>query len=221
MRALKRNKKNVVLLTITFAFALFGLNRTIIPTTSLISNDEIIEVYSQSRENNINQQISIDQFIESVYDGNGAVIRGVFQQGNMALAVIQQPSNNAAFVSAEDGVATQFSMAKNYGTIGLLAHNYAAGRHFFSVSFGDILHVVYGDGTVSNYLVTEILSYQALSPNSPYSQFKNLYTGEIISATQMFKRVYTGAHHLTLQTCIEQESIDSWGRLFIIAEPLN
>jgi len=30
-----------------------------------------------------------------------------------------------------------------------------------------------------------------------------------------------GGHHLTLQTCIQQDGEDSWGRLFIIADSLQ
>jgi hypothetical protein len=65
-----------------------------------------------------------------------------------------------------------------------------------------------------------VLEYQALSPKSASSSFKNVVSGDTLTATQLFQRVYTGEPHLTLQTCIQVGSEDSWGRLFIIAEPL-
>ena len=73
---------------------------------------------------------------------------------------------------------------------------------------------------VVDYRVADIREYQALQPNSATSQFVDILTGEKISATQLFKRVYMGSHHLTLQTCIEQGSVDSWGRMFVIAYPI-
>ena len=35
----------------------------------------------------------------------------------------------------------------------------------------------------------------------------------------MFKRVYAGDRHVTFQTCIQEEGISSWGRLFVVAVP--
>lgn len=79
--------------------------------------------------------------------------------------------------------------------------------------------MIYGDGHVEHYVVREVLKYQALQPYSPYSSFRNLARDEVLTAEQMFKRVYFGDHHLTFQTCIEAEGNLSWGRLFIIAVP--
>ena len=102
----------------------------------------------------------------------------------------------------------------------MLAHNYLAGADFFTLNIGDQIQVVYGDGSVHVYQIADIQSYQALSPNSASSNFVDLATSDRLTATQLFKRVYMGSHHLTLQTCIQQGSEDSWGRLFIIAYPV-
>jgi len=37
----------------------------------------------------------------------------------------------------------------------------------------------------------------------------------------MFDLAYKGDRHLTFQTCIERDGSRSWGRLFVIAEPLD
>ena len=111
-------------------------------------------------------------------------------------------------------------MPKKYGITGIIAHNYLAGAAFFDLEIGNIVKVVYGDGSISQYRITDIQEYQALSPNSATSEFKDLETDVQISATQLFKRVYTGEHHLTLQTCIQVGPEDSWGRLFVIADPV-
>lgn len=163
---------------------------------------------------------SIEDFITTIVDGRSDVIREMYIKGFVALEIVQQPSGQAAFVSSADNVITEFSMAKNYGVIGLLAHNYLAGRYFSDLKIGDIISIVYGNGEIDEYQINDIQSYQALQPNSPNSQFKDLLTNEQLSAPQLFRRVYAGNHHLTLQTCIQEGEIDTWGRLFIIAEPV-
>jgi hypothetical protein len=105
--------------------------------------------------------------------------------------------------------------------VGLLAHNYLAGQYFTQLKIGQIIRVVYGDGKIENFIVTEIARYQAISPNSPYSDFTNLATGERSNVESVFKKAYAGPHHLTLQTCIAKDNELSWGRLFIIAEPMK
>jgi len=166
------------------------------------------------------KKAAINSFITTVADGESGVIRGVYSENNFALQIIQQPSGQAGFVSTIEGVVTQFNMPSQYGIAGLLAHNYLSGRHFFGLGMGDIVQLVYGDGDVKDYQIVDIQRYQALQPDSPNSQFLDINTGKKISATQLFKRVYTGNHHLTLQTCIQKGSEDSWGRLFIIANPI-
>ena len=147
-------------------------------------------------------------------------IRGIYSENEFAFPVVKQPAGNAGYVSTIEGVVTEFSMAKKYGVTGIVAHNYLAGGDFFSLEIGEVIEVVYGDGEILRYEITSIQSYQALSPNSATSQFVDLATSEKISASQLFKRVYMGSQHLTLQTCIQQGNEDSWGRLFVIAEPI-
>jgi hypothetical protein len=134
--------------------------------------------------------------------------------------VVQQPNGDTNFVSPEDGVVTQFASATSYGNIGLLAHNYLSGRVFSRLEIGQELQLVYEDGTVESFVVTEILRYQALDPKNPYSSFQSLDNKEkILSVGQMFDRAYQGDRHLTLQTCIAANGNASWGRLFVIASP--
>lgn len=155
--------------------------------------------------------------------GNPNLAAGIFAKGLFAAPIVQQPSSAPGFVSTEPEKATQFSMAAQYGTTALLAHNYLLGQEFFEVQSGDVLSLVYGDGHVKNFKVTEVLQFQALSPNSPYSDFIDLTSsnGDRISVTNLFYRVYNQVGKLVLQTCIEANGEPSWGRLFIIAEPLG
>jgi hypothetical protein len=111
-------------------------------------------------------------------------------------------------------------MASEVGNIGLLAHNHLAGSSFANIKDGDRIILIYGDGHLESFLVERIEQYQALSPLSPYSQFKDLATESVLTAEDLFREVYRGEYHLTLQTCIDNQGNSSWGRLFIIAKPI-
>lgn len=162
---------------------------------------------------------SFTDFSKAVQNGQADVLRGVYVNNVLALPIVQQPSGNAGYVSNHDGEATQFSMASQFGNIGLLAHNHLSGKSFSELVAGQEIRLVYGDGHVEYFVVKEVLQYQALQPNSAYSSFKNLNKDETLSAEQMFKRVYFGDRHVTFQTCINAEGNQSWGRLFVIAVP--
>ena len=160
-------------------------------------------------------------FVESVRNGDGSALRGVYVQDRMAFQIVQQPAGSPAFVSQDPDQFTQFGMAAEAGNIGLLAHNYLAGRSLSSLVQGDIVVLVYGDGHTESFLVKEIRQVQALDPSSPYSDFKDLGTQATLSADELFRQAYKGARHVTFQTCIEANGDLSWGRLFVIAEPIT
>ncbi len=139
----------------------------------------------------------------------------------MAFSVIQQPAGSPGFVSQEANQLTEFGMAAEAGNVGLLAHNYLAGTSFSGLTNGDVVILVYGDGHTENYLVTNVLQYQALDPYNPYSDFKDLQRQTTLSAAEVFGQVYRGERHVTFQTCIQSDGNSSWGRLFVIAEPVT
>ena len=158
-------------------------------------------------------------FSQAVQNGKADSLRGVYVSNVLALPIVQQPSGNAGYVSSNDGQATQFAMASQFGNVGLLAHNYLSGKSFSKIAVGQEVRLVYGDGRVEYFIVAEVLQYQALQPNSPSSSFRSLHDNTTLNTEQMFKRVYGGDRHLTFQTCIQAEGISSWGRLFVVAVP--
>ncbi len=160
-------------------------------------------------------------FITTVSNGDASVIRGVFVPNVLALRVQQQPDNNDSYVSSVLGVATQFRLAAQSGVTGLLAHNYISGDLFFDLDIDQEVNVVYGDGSVQRYIISEIYEYQALQPNSTFSDFIDLETNQKLSSTQLFNQVYTGENHVTFQTCIAKDGNLTWGRLFVIATPIE
>ena len=176
-------------------------------------------IYTQAL-GNIAVLPSLADFSKSVQNGNAQELRGVYVDGIFALPVVQQPSGTPAFVSSLEGELTQFGMPASYGNIGLLAHNHLSGRLFSDLAGGQQVRLIYGDGKIETFVITEILRYQALQPASPYSSFRSLdQNDETLTADQLFKRVYLGDRHVTFQTCIQAYGNSSWGRLFIIAMP--
>lgn len=165
---------------------------------------------------------SLDAFAISVENGRSSQLVGIFAPDVMALPVVQQPSNNAAYVSTQSDAITQFGLASQYGSTGLLAHNTLAGKNFYDLSVGDVVSLVYGDGTIQMYRIDQIQSYQALNPASPYSNFVDLSNpGAQYTSTDLFYRTYGLGNVLVMQTCLERNGNPSWGRLFIIASPTS
>jgi len=159
-------------------------------------------------------------FVASVQDGQ-TVVRGVYVPDVLALPVVQQPAGDAGYVSDLPEAATQFSFAAQFEAVGLLAHNYLAGAIFSELAAGHEVRIVYGDGRVDDYIVSKIYRFQALSPDSPTSNFVDLDTGELYTSAQLFGLVYQGGDHVTFQTCIRGDGSNSWGRLFVIAQPVG
>jgi hypothetical protein len=162
---------------------------------------------------------TLAEFSQSVQNGQPDVLRGVYVANILTLPVVQQPADRPYYVSNRNGEVTQFDMASRYGSTGLLAHNTLSGKVFFNLAFGQDVQLVYGDGRVENFEIRQILHFQALDPESISSPFRNLDRNEVISATEMFNRVYAGGPRLVFQTCIEAEGNVSWGRLFAVAVP--
>jgi hypothetical protein len=163
----------------------------------------------------------IQAFIASVTNGQSGVPTGVYAPGELALKIIQQPEDNAAFVSTLPDILTQFRMASSYHTVSLLAHNYLAGAQFFNLRLNQQIFLVLGDGSLEYYKVSDIQSYQALSPTNPYSEFISSDGQNTLSSEEVFKQVYTKGNQLVFQTCIQKGNEDSWGRLFVIADKVD
>jgi hypothetical protein len=162
---------------------------------------------------------SLSDFIFSMRNGDPHALVGVYVRQVMALPVVQQPPSQPGYVSNEQDVITQFTLANQFGATGLLAHNYLAGDYFFRINKGQDVVLVYGDGRLKTYRIEEIQSYQALSPNSMFSNFVDLSgPGRTLTSTEVFNRVYGQRGALVLQTCIQMGSEASWGRIFLIGK---
>lgn len=162
---------------------------------------------------------ALDTFAGSVKNGQAGQLRGVYVPDILADTVVQQPANQADFVSPRQNIITQFSSATTLGSTGLLAHNFLAGAKFSQMQPGQTVYLVYGDGRTAAFTVTTILRYQALQPNSVYSNFKDLTSGRTVSASSLFSTTYGRRGEVVFQTCITSNGLSTWGRLFVIASP--
>ena len=162
---------------------------------------------------------SFAAFSRAVQNGEANVLRGVYVPEVLALPVVQQPANQSYFVSSRQGVVTQFSLAAQQGTVGLLAHNTLSGKLFSKLSVGQRVRLVYGDGRTETFDIAYVMRYQATRPDSVSSSFHNLDRTETLSSSELFSRAYGGERHLVFQTCIESNGKASWGRLFVVALP--
>jgi hypothetical protein len=161
----------------------------------------------------------LGSFISTVDTGDANTPTGAYAEGVFATPVMQQPTDNAGFVSGDPNSLTQFSLPSQYGNIGLLAHNDLSGQYFAQLMPGQRIQLVYGNGRIEYFRVSHVYRYQATSPYSMHSDFIDLDTQEYLTANGLFAKVYMGPRHITFQTCIAYDGNASWGRLFVIAEP--
>lgn len=131
------------------------------------------------------------------------------------LTVVNQPVGLPDFVSVAPDTVTRFQTADAFDAIGLLAHNYLAGKLFTQLSLDDI--IIYNN---QSYQVSVINRYQVLS-RSTQGDLINLQTGEQQSVIDVFMANYGEANRLVLQTCIQRHNNKMWGKLFVIAVPIE
>lgn len=128
---------------------------------------------------------TLEEFVSQIASGNGSDWRGLYAAEKFTARIVQQPSGNYSFISAEQDMLTQYMLAEE-DVVGLLAHNTQAGQYYFLLSLGDSFYLVADDTTIQLYQVQHIDRYQALQPNSNTSDYKNLETGEILTTAQIF-----------------------------------
>ncbi|MHC1740966.1 MAG: hypothetical protein AB9897_07635 [Anaerolineaceae bacterium] len=200
-----------LILAFAFSFNLYN-HIVLIPVTGTVTTNDPSKTLPLP---------TVSEFSANITNGNSSQLVGVYVNDLFALPVISQPETNPAFVSLEKEKITQFSMATKYGSIGLVAHNTLAGKHFFDLEAGDSISLIYGDGHQVVYLVNKIYQLKALSPYSPYSKFVDPENPQqVLSVETVFTTFYSVKDRLVFQTCISKDNVDSWGRLFVVADPM-
>jgi hypothetical protein len=187
------------------AIELFG-NEPIIRSVEMVAIEKAI-AEARAAKAAAERAAAFSSKVSSMTNGNAGQLTGMYVQNSFAMNV---------------GEFWQFGMAAQHGSLGLLAHNYAGGGNFFSLSVGSVINLVYGDGSIRKYQVTKVRRFEALQPNSPTSQFIDLDRGGgKQSVTKVFNQIYNSSNPLVLQTCIANHGVSTWGRLFVIAVPIG
>jgi hypothetical protein len=197
---------------LTNLFIFFILFATLLPSHG---------VQALSGDSHSNNLPLLNVFVSQVKNGRSDQLRGVYISGILAAPVVQQPAGNDEFVSPRQNILTQFGLASEFGSTGLLAHNNLAGASFSQLEADQKIYLIYGDGQIETIVVTKILRYQAREPNSTSSKFIDLNTQDSLTAAEVFSKVYNRQGQVVFQTCISAGDELSWGRLFVIAEPYS
>ena len=163
----------------------------------------------------------LEVFVSQVRNGKAEELRGIYIPEILAARVVEQPTKDKEFISPRQNIVTQFGLASQFGSTGLLAHNYLAGESFFLLKENQKFYLIYGDGQISAFVVTKILHYKALEPTSTSSKFLGLENDDLITASELFSKIYNRRGEVVLQTCIAADESLIWGRLFVIAEPYS
>jgi hypothetical protein len=168
----------------------------------------------------IQRNPSLLEFINFVKNSVSGDLVGVYVPGVIAFRIVDQPAGNYTYVSDQEDVVTLFGMAKKDNSIGLLAHNYLAGKDFNKLLPDMRVILIYGNGAIKSFSITDVKYYHASNPYSPYSNFEDLENlGIWLSAKEVYNQIYGVSDRLIFQTCIEADGNPAWGRVFITAEP--
>ena len=162
---------------------------------------------------------SKNAFISSVINGKKRELVGLWLPNLTGLTVENQPPGQPGYVSEAPLTATRFQLADYFGSIGLLAHAHFAGSTLQQLEPGEIVSIIYGDGSVMDYQIVEIRKYQAVDPDDEHTAFFSITSeDEQLSQEALFYEIYSQPDRLVLQTCIMQNNDNRWGRKFIISE---
>ncbi len=217
------NLRRSLLVTAVISWLLFGnITTPTLALTAEIETNDYVEIFPGTGRPDFGV-MPLYKFVHQVKNSSKGTLVGVYVPGVMALPVLQQPVDQPAYVSSAPDSLTQFSLASEFGSTGLLAHNTLSGALFSYLQPRQNITLVYGDGSLAEYTVDSIQKYQALSPTSPFSDFMDLsHPGSVITSTTLFEQVYhSHKPQLVFQTCIAEGYEVSWGRLFVTASPLK
>lgn len=149
--------------------------------------------------------------------GSGSRVHAVTEvraTGKFAFPVVQSGNNTPT-----GNVIGQYAYAANRGSIGLLAHNFAAGASFYTLAGGDEVIITFSNGKTKRFVVNNVLRFQATDPND-FSKPFIASNGKEFTAKQVFNQAYK-SNWVTFQTCIQNAGSPTWGLLFVQAAPKN
>ena len=150
-------------------------------------------LYTDNGTSNVDTSIT-DKAIPITGNNKMPPVVILFIGNNKAIRVAQQPLNDISYVTDRDNLLTQIWSDK-LSSIGLVAHNYLAGKNFEGIKEGNQIVLVYDDETAQTFIVDNL---------------------KILPFTTEIEKVYNKSDTLILQTCI-----DEYNALIITAYPVK
>lgn len=145
--------------------------------------------------------------------------------------IVQQPPGQEEYVDPNYDVITEFSELseeEEKQARWFLAHIQGkAGQEIAQLRQGMRIRFEMEGGEVQEYEIAGVVRYQATEPNSSTAPLievnENLETIGIPLSNRAVKRGLFGLANggIILQTCIENGGNSSWGRIFVVAQPLE
>ena len=159
------------------------------------------------------------ELIARLSNGNPDQVVGTYVADVMAAAVVQQPDDDAQWVSSQADTLTDYRAASLLGSIGLLARNDQAGALFSQLQIDDTISIINGDGSLRAFEVKVILRFQAVDPADPGQGFIETTSENFVPEDFLFQIMYNADERVVLQTNLAQDGCDTWGRLYVVAFP--
>jgi hypothetical protein len=119
----------------------------------------------------------------------------VYVDDVLSYPIVQQPADSPLWVSDNPHFITQFGLPTHFDVIGLLAHDYLAGKDFFELEIGQVAEIKFSDGHIKIFVISSISYESAGQPPS-----------------DIFEKYYMRAGTLVFQTCKDN------GYLFVVAD---
>lgn len=161
------------------------------------------------------------QLMSGVEERFGEATAALYVPDLFGFPILPQPEGEHGFVSAKADRVTQFGLAARHGVVGILAHNYLAGKDFYRLQLGQQLWIAASRHKVQLYQVIQIEAFQKIMRPGQPDRYVELSNDRVWSVAELFARYYTGRPHVVLQTCLEKNGRLDWGLTFIVAAPAN
>lgn len=159
--------------------------------------------------------IPFDIFVEGCKKEPGRDVACIYSEGVLALHIKMGDGKDIPY---KEGTAQIWSDAWREGeVIGILAHDNFEGQKFFKLYEGRVISLIWPDGTVEKYVISEKTRWRYEDEKKFFSPWEG---GDKISSQDLARLYYLGGanfNKMVLQTCIDTNV----GVLFVVAYRLK
>lgn len=202
----------------------------LLSTTGFLNNQPVNNLFEEDdlppiplSESVVQTQAFLD-FVETVRDDNRVKeITGFYANGSLNFKVILDLSAEGV-VTSVSGLVSEVTSDETFDSIAIEAHSPAGeGKRFVEFVMGQEIVLVKGDGSYERFQINKIDAYQVMDLKNLAGDYRHVETNETLSGREVFSKMFrqNPSHTLIMQTCLQQDDIAGWGRLFIRAKFIN